>query len=106
MAVLAEGMLSRFRDRLLQRVTLEYPEQVNELGGQGTRDLIQHGIDWGVEYGIKAERDVCVLIEFMLQFGPELERHPGQPRLGAILKNPRLSGQAKIAIAKTLARPR
>ena len=104
--MLALPLLDKFKQRVAARLAVVYPEKAQQLGEAGVRDLVEHGIGWGAQYGIKTERDVSALIDFMLEYGRQLENHPGQPRLAALMSSTQLSGGAKMTFVRALATPR
>ena len=87
----------RFAGRMRSYMAAEYPARYQALGDEGTRQLIQKGIEAAERYGIDTEGATAVLIELMVEFGERLERSPDRVWAERILAQPELPGQVKVS---------
>jgi hypothetical protein len=74
MRALAQAQLSRFAVRMLVHIQQFFPGAFASLGQEKSLLLVRHGVERGKHYGITSERDVCKLIDLMLNLGADMDR--------------------------------
>ena len=99
-AVFRADAQRRFAERMRAYIAEEYPARYQTLGDEGTRQLIQKGIEAGERHGIDTEGATAVLIELMLDFGERFERTPDRAWAERILARPDLPGQVKVTAVR------
>jgi hypothetical protein len=95
-AVFRADAQRRFAERMRAYIADEYPRRYEALGEEGTKELVQKGIEAAEGYGIDTEGPTAVLIELMVDFGEKLERSPDRAWAERILAHPALPGQVKV----------
>ena len=98
--LLGLAMASRFEDNMVEHLAEILPDKVEKLEseGDGVRLLVRKGIKKGGSYNIVTERDVCVLIELMTEFGEGFELQPGNMWARRLLEHPEKSAQTKMQL--------
>jgi hypothetical protein len=92
-------MAESFRERMVARLAARFPKQYAVMKQPGALSLIDQGTRKCAAHGISAERDVAAFVELMAEFGPEFEMHRDRVAWApALLKNPKLSGPAKVDV--------
>lgn len=93
-------MASQFEDKMVKHLAEILPEKVEILEAEwdGVRSLVRNGIKKGSGYNIERERDVCVLIELMTEFGEDFELQPGNGWARRLLHDPGKSAQTKMQL--------
>src|SRR5262245_14422117 len=99
-AVFRADAQRRFAAGMQAYIAAEFPGRYQALGDEGTRLLIQKGIEAGERHGIDTEGATAVLIELMLDFGARFERSPDRAWAERILARPDLPGQVKVAAVR------
>jgi hypothetical protein len=80
--------LRRFEDDLIAHFRDRLPGHMEQLGDDGAREAIRHGVVRAAGYGIVREPGVAAYVKLMFVLGPDFDR---DPRLGwaeAILASP------------------
>jgi len=103
MAVLSDYMRKRFEDRIVRHLISTYPGQFQKLSephsGDGqVRAFVQEGVKKAVGYQIIAEHDVGRFIDLLVQLGPEFETRPDAAWARSILRDPKLTGRARVGL--------
>jgi hypothetical protein len=99
-AVFRADAQRRFAERMRAYIAEEHPRRYEALGEEGTKQLVQKGIETAAQYGIDAEGPTAVLIELMVSFGEKLERSPDRAWAEKILANPSLPDQVKVSAVR------
>jgi hypothetical protein len=86
----------QFAERMRAYIAEEYPRHYETLGEEGTKALVQKGIEKAVQHDIDTEGATAVLIELMVEFGDKLERSPERAWAEKILAEPGVPGQVKV----------
>jgi hypothetical protein len=92
MEVFSKAALKNFEDRMLVHLTELFPRPCGRLGEKNTREVILQGIAKAREHGIVSERDVCIYIDIMVEFGNDFDCDPALPWASQILKDPNIKG--------------
>jgi len=90
----------RFAERMRIYIAEEYPAVHEYLGDEGTKQLIQKGIETAARYGIDDNGPTAALIELMVQFGEQLEGSPERAWAERILADPELPGVIKLTVIR------
>lgn len=96
-AVFRAEARKRFAERLRAYIAEEYPTRYQALGDDGTKQLVQKGIEAAERHGIDTDGATAVLVELMVEFGERLERSPDRAWAERILAQPELPGQVKVS---------
>jgi hypothetical protein len=80
---LRAAQFARFENTVLEHVREFFGERCAELGPEGVRNLIKHGMTRARCYGIEREKDVCKYIDISFVFGRDFDVE--QPWAGLIL---------------------
>jgi len=89
-----------FAERMRAYIAEEYPRRYEALGEEGTKALVQKGIEAAEGYGIEGEGPTAVLIELMVDFGEKLERSPDRVWAEGILAQPDIPGQVRVGVVR------
>jgi hypothetical protein len=93
MKVLNEHMLRKFEDRMVAHLNQFFAEQCKKLGEDGTRKAIRDAMERAAGYEIVSERDVCIYIDIMFEFGRDFDKDPKLPWANKILNDKALKGE-------------
>ena len=89
-----------FETRLHEALAARYPEEVEALGPDGTRALVDHAVATGLGCGLYEEDAIARLAELMVQLGRDFERSPDRARALARLHHPTLPSSLKIELVE------
>ncbi|HKV24495.1 MAG TPA: hypothetical protein VJN93_07870 [Candidatus Acidoferrum sp.] len=96
-AIFQKKAVEDFESQMLVHLRQFFPEQAQQLGEPGMRDLIRYGIQRAASYEIVEQPDVCQYIDFMIAFGRDFDRDPDLPWASAVLNDPEIPGpSAKV----------
>lgn len=95
---LDELALSDFEARVTDHIQEFFPQQCEELGREGTHELIRYGIAKAASYEITDEAEVCQYIDLMLGFGADFDSDPQEVWASGILAGQQLLSSSKISI--------
>jgi hypothetical protein len=95
---LREASRSGFEARVLDHLRRVLPADLERLGEQRVRTLIEEGVARAASYGITSKRDVTLFVDLMVGVDPEFERLPSMAWAEAILSDSTLAGSAKMAL--------
>ena len=93
MKVLDDDMLRKFEDKMVVHLNKFFHERCAKLGKDGTREAILYAIERAASYEIVSERDVCIYIDIMFEFGRDFDKDPKLPWAGKILNDKVLTGK-------------
>ncbi len=99
-AVFHADVERRFAERMRTTIARAYPEHHEALGEDGTKDLIQKGIEAGERYRLDDLEAVAGLILLMVELGERLERWPARDWAEQILADPELPGPIKVSAVR------
>jgi hypothetical protein len=102
MKVFRDKILEDFEGRRLVNIPDRFPSRYQELGKQGTREIIQRAVRVCERLGVHAERDVANFIDLMVYYGESFDLDPKLEFETAPLRNPSLPGDARVPL--TMAR--
>jgi len=85
MKVLDDYMVREFEDRMVTHVGKFFAERCGILGEKGIREAIRYGIQRADSYGIVSERDLCLYIDVMFEFGRDFDKDRELPWAKRIL---------------------
>ena len=88
-------MRKGFENRMVRHVRTFFREPCLDLGDEGTRKAVAHGIRRAASYGIVAQRDVCQYINVMFTFGRNFDADPAQPWAARILGDESITNPSK-----------
>jgi hypothetical protein len=94
MAVLAQYMLDKFAEAMVEHIRQSFPALYDERGEAGVREMIQYGIRRAQTYGIDVHQDICRFIDLMAVFGREFDKDPNLPWASRILNDPAIEDSA------------
>jgi hypothetical protein len=92
MKVLDDHMVRKFEDLMVTHLNKYFPEHCKNLGEDGTRKSVRQAIKHAGSYGIVSERDICVYIDVMFEFGRNFDKNPRLPWASKILNDEVLEG--------------
>jgi hypothetical protein len=90
----------RFAERMRAYIAEAHTARYQAMGDEGTKQLVQKGIEAAERHGIDTEGATAVLIELMVEFGERLERSPDRKWAEGILALPDLPGQVKVTAVR------
>jgi hypothetical protein len=90
----------RFAERMRAYIAQAYPARYQALGDEGTKLLIQKGVEAGERHHLENEGAVSVFIELMVEFGERFERSPDRAWAERILAQPDLPGEVKVSAVR------
>lgn len=97
MDALSQGAMRRFEDDLIGHFRQHLPAHHAQLGDEGTREAIRHGVQRARAYGIESEPDVAVYVRHMFLFGRDFDVDPQLPWAAhALTQGPVGSGAARV----------
>jgi hypothetical protein len=73
MRALSAVALKDFEIRMVRRLKAEFPSRCAAYGDDGTKVLVQQGIQQASKYGIVAQPQVCAFIELMFKLSPTFD---------------------------------
>jgi hypothetical protein len=100
MVVFRAEAWKRFAERMRTYIAEEHAARYRALGEEGTKQLVQKGIEKAARHRIETEGPTAVLIELMLEYGERLERSPERTWAEKILGRPELPGEVKVAAVR------
>ena len=62
-----------FRRRVGRHLKEHFPDDCADLGEEGLREAVQHGVERAAANGLRVERDVCLYLGLMFLFGPSFD---------------------------------
>src|ERR1041385_3846795 len=65
-----------FEDRMVERLRRLFAEECLELGEEGVREMIQHGIARAQGYGIVRQHDVMLYLNLVMVLGRNFDQDP------------------------------
>jgi hypothetical protein len=77
--------VQNYEDRMIVHLRKYFPDKCSEMSEAKTREFIQYGIRRAASYGIVGQRDVCLYIDLMAEFGRDFDISPSLPWASAIL---------------------
>lgn len=89
-----------FEARLHAALAARYPDEIQALGPDGTRALVQHAIVTGLGCGLHEEDALARLAALMVQLGEGFERSPDRARALARLHHPTLPPSLKLELVE------
>ena len=93
-AALSAAEVRKFIDRVVTHVRKFFPDQVEALGEEKTRENIRYGITRAAAYGISAEREVCRYIDVMFALRRDFDNDPTFGFASEILRDRNVKGSA------------
>jgi hypothetical protein len=93
MQSLSTYTICKFEDRMVLHLNKYFPEQCKKLGEDGTRKAVRYGLQRAAGYEITSERDVCIYIDVMFEFGRNFDLDPRLPWASEILNDEGLAGE-------------
>ena len=84
---LRRANLQKFEDEMVDHLREFFPDQYSMAGEPKIRQMIRYGTQKAATYGIVGQRDVCLFIDVMVEFGSDFDSDPGLPWASAILKD-------------------
>lgn len=91
-AIFQKKAVEDFESQVLVHIQRFFPEQSQQVGEAGMRDLIAYGIKRAAAYEIVERADVCQYIDFMVAFGRDFDRDPELPWASSVLNDPEIPG--------------
>jgi len=88
-----KAAIKSFKDRMVDHLNKFFPEHCEELGSEGTREAICYAVGRAAEYGISAERDICIYTDIMVVFGQDFDEDPEFPWAQEILNDDSLEDE-------------
>jgi hypothetical protein len=88
-----EYMLKQFEDKMVIHLNKYFAGPCGELGEEGVREAIHHGVNQAETYGIVVEYDVSRYINLMFTFGRDFDKDPTLSWAASILNDQNLLGR-------------
>ena len=85
-----------FRTRLDRHVRQVFPSETEQLGETATSRLIGVGLERARAHGPISERNISLFVDLMFGLGEDFETRPECAPLAVLLRDDRLSGDAKM----------
>jgi hypothetical protein len=95
---LAADLLVQYKDRLLRRFTLAYPEQFSRLGQAGMIAFIDQGVATAQRHKIKTEKDVAEFLNLALKTTGGLDAMIRREPVREILEDDNIAGNFKVQL--------
>ena len=97
METLGNHMAQRFEEWAIAHVRRYFRASCRELGDDGTREMVQYGIERAEAHGFTAESDIGKYLDVMFTFGRDFDNDPALPWARRILEDPSVgSAEARI----------
>lgn len=96
MQVLEDVARTRFIEHLAVALPNEQPQRAAELGADGIRAWIRHGIERAASYGITGDAAVARYVRLIFIFGREFDEDPRLPWVRTHLTDPNADQDARM----------
>ena len=91
-------MMRQFENRVIRHIRATHPEYCRSRSDDQIRLQVQAGIRKAGRYSIVEDDDVEQFILLLVDRGMEFEKAPDMAECREILENPKLPGDAKVAL--------
>lgn len=85
-----------FDERMARHLRVMYPERTARVGQDKLLGAVRAGREKAAGYGVVLEDDVQRFLELMTVYGRSMDKRPKTRWIGDILRDPTLTGSAKI----------
>jgi hypothetical protein len=96
MRVFEQALLTRYVNRMAERLRARFPSDTAKLEPADLETMIRDGIVAAARHGVKDEADVARYLEFVVSYGPRFDVDEKTAWAGAILRRTDLSGTGKM----------
>jgi hypothetical protein len=70
---LQRGCVRQYESEMVEHLKEFFPDQYSTMGEAKAREMIRYGIQRAAVYGIVGQRDVCLYIDMMAEFGRDFD---------------------------------
>jgi hypothetical protein len=96
MDVLSNYQLELFVKRVVEHLTLSFPDKTGSLKQKELEDLIRKGVDSAEKYDIDDESDVERYLDYVIRFGASFDIDKETAWASEILNNQEINGTEKM----------
>ena len=91
-----------FENRLIMHISEIIPAEAANMPEGGLRDRVRQAVDKALGYGIEAEEDVLLFVDFTFELGQDFEQTPEYDWALNILQDQRLPGHDKVQLIQKI----
>lgn len=96
MKALGAHLVAKFRNERVRHIQARYPQHYQNWGDAGVREFVDRAIVASEKWNLETEGAVGVLIELMLEYGEDFEKHADREWALKFLEHPELPGPVKV----------